>query len=148
VLAGSIASDVFFISVSRWYLRKSEKLSSAWRTLSLLSFNLILGLLLVSPLIYGLFTPGRMTDMKALWGFLGASNLITALVPLLFALVSVIAIVHLAVWPLLQGPIYSAQRYGIVRRPKLVGSAGMMCLMSAWPKSPVVQIIAKLMHLG
>ena len=71
VLAGSIASDVFFISVSRWYLRKSEKLSSAWRILSLLSFNLILGLLLVSPLIYGLFTPGRNDRHESAVGFFG-----------------------------------------------------------------------------
>jgi hypothetical protein len=66
----------------------------------------------------------------------------------LYALLSVVAIVHLAVWPFLQDPIYSAQRYGIARQPKLVGSAGVMCLVSAWPQSPVVRIMAKLMHLG
>ena len=148
VLAGSIACDILFISISRWYLRLGESMTSAWKILSMLIFNLLIGSLLLSPLAYALLAPGRMTDVRSMWGFLGASNLITALVPLLFAMLSLMAILHLAIWPLLQGPLYSVQRYGVVRQPKLLGSVGTICIVSAWPKSPVVQMISKLMHLA
>ena len=77
---------------------------------------------------------------------IGASNLITALIPFLFVLLSLAAIAHLILWPVLEMPIYSAQRHGIVRQPKLLGATAIACLLFAWPNSPLVHAVAKLIH--
>ncbi len=162
IVMGGIASDVFFIAASRWFLRRSENISSAWRIASLLLFNACLGLVLVSPLF--LLIPAIREPLRAVLVagganslaskvvvalvFVGASNILTAAIPLLFALLCLVAIAHLILWPALEAPIYSAQRYGLIRQPKLLGAVALACLLFAWPNSPLVGIITKLVHAG
>jgi hypothetical protein len=79
---------------------------------------------------------------------LGASNLVTGAIALLFVVLAIAALAHLAVWPVLERPIYSLQRFGVARQPKLLAAASVTCLLFAWPNSPIIHGITKLIHGG
>lgn len=155
ILLGGAASQTLFVAASRWYLRKSAKISSGWRNLTLLLFTSCLALLLVSPVVAMFAWPhAHFAEARALLRnravitvfLVGTSNLFTALVPLFFGLLCIVALLHQVLWPALKAPIYSAQRYGLARQPKLLGALGVLCLTFAWPGNPLVALVAKVVH--
>lgn len=148
ILFGGVGSEILFIAASRWHLRKSANISSAWKIILLLGFNITAALLLIGPALIAYWGAGSgpVSSFGLSIFIVGVSNLITAMIPLLFILLAVAAGVHIVFWPAIQGPIYSAQRYGLVHKPKLLGMMGAMCVLFAWPSNPVIQLIAKLLH--
>lgn len=152
ILVGGFVSDVLFIAGSRWCLRKGSESQNGGKVLAFLTLNGCLGFMLVSPVLWGYIaykhgTPfGDAAHVGVL--LIGASNLVAGAISLLFILLALAALVHLGVWPILERPIYSLQRYGLVRRPKLLAAASVTCLMFAWPHSPIIQGIARLIHGG
>lgn len=151
VLGGGFLSDILFIAISRWCLRKSSELTSGWRIASLVTLNGCIGLVLTSPLIWSAICIIRgmaLPEGQPFVGlaFLAMSNLVAGVIAFLFILFSLVALLHLAFWPILERPIYSLQRFGVARNPKLVGATSITCLLFAWPNSPIVQAIAKLVH--
>ncbi|MBZ5493827.1 MAG: hypothetical protein LAO76_23150 [Acidobacteriia bacterium] len=149
ILFGGVGSDIVFIAASRWYLRKSEGVSSAWLIILLLGFNITAALLLLGPalVLYWGAGSGPVSSFELSIFIVSISNLITVMIPLLFILLAVAAGGHIVFWPAIQGPIYSAQRYGLVHKPKLLGTIGTICVLFAWPNNPLVQLIAKLFHV-
>jgi hypothetical protein len=152
MLVGGFISDVFFIALSRWCLRKGSELNDGWKIVVLLTLNGCIGLSLVSPLIVATLMEmahpyGGVTfafpNPLIVWG---ASNGVTGAIALLFVVLAVVAIAHLAVWPLLERPLYSLQRFGVARNPKLLAATSVTCLLFAWPHSPIIQAITKLIH--
>jgi hypothetical protein len=152
VFVGGFLSDLLFIALSRFCLRKSSEMKSGLKIASVITLNGAAGLVLISPAIlaivpnpqqyYYLFNP------RLSLAFLGASNLVTGAIALLFVVLALAALAHLAVWPILERPIYSLQRFGVARQPKLLAAASVACLLFAWPNSPIIHGITKLIHLG
>lgn len=112
--------------------------------------NGLVGLFLIGPAIVkillniqGLYIKSRVYRNLV---FLGMSNCVPGAIALLFILLALAALLHLAVWPILERPIYSLQRFAVARNPKLVGATAVTCLLFAWPNSFVIQAITKLLH--
>jgi hypothetical protein len=156
VLAGGLLSDILFIALSRWCLRKSSELKNGWQIAGLVTLNGGVGLTLISPVILGIINPvmrdhaiARIGDSVYFCIFLiGTSNLVTGAIALLFVVLAFAALAHLAIWPILERPIYSLQRFGVARQPKLLAAVSVTCLLFAWPKSPIILAIIKLIHGG
>jgi hypothetical protein len=152
VLFASFFSDVLFVAMTRWCLRKSSELTNGWKIASLTVLNGCLGLGLISPLIWGVIAmtkdPYGEGNGSAVSAVFGASNLVTGAIALLFVVLALAAIAHLALWPILERPIYSLQRFGVARQPKLLAAASVTCLLFAWPNSPLIHGITKLIHGG
>jgi hypothetical protein len=145
VLIGGFLSDVLFIAISRSCLRKSSELKNGWIIALLVTVNGFLGLTLISPAIVQLRGPLKGGVQWLLVAF-GASNLVTGAISLVFAVLAIVALLHLAIWPVLEKPIYSLQRFGVARQPKLLVGASVTCLLFAWPKSPIIQAVTNLIH--
>lgn len=152
VLVGGFVSDILFIALSRWCLRRSSELKNGWKIAGLVSLNGCVGLSLIAPVFLQIIrgAEGRYVESEALRSliFLGASNLVTGVIALLFVALALAALLHLAVWPILERPIYSLQRFGVARQPKLLAAASVTCLLFAWPNSPIIHGITKLIHGG
>lgn len=151
LLAVSFLSDVLFIAISRWCVRRSSDLDNGWHIAFLLILNGCLGVFLISPIFWWQKLLATPADESALgYGsyvlFLGASNLVDGAISALFILLALTALAHLAIWPIMERPIYSLQRFGLTRSPKLLAATSVTCLMFAWPHSPVIQAITKLVH--
>lgn len=151
MLVGGFASDVFFIAVTRWCLAKGSLLTKGWEIAFLLTLNGTIGLVLISPVLWGsegfINTKYRShSTVKLLLEVLGASNFVAGTISVFFILLALTALLHLAVWPILERPLYSLQRYGLVRQPKMLAAASVTCLVFAWPHSPIIQAITKLVH--
>jgi hypothetical protein len=150
VLVGGFISDILFIALSRWCLRKSSQLKNGWKIASLLSLNGCIGLTLISPVILQTLIVIRRNYMEhrmdSLLLFLGASNLVGGAISFLFVALAFASLLHLVIWPILEKPIYSLQRYGVARNPKLLASTSATCLGLAWPHSPIIQFIIKLIR--
>lgn len=148
-LGGSFLSDALFIAVSRLCLRKSSKLSGS-KIAIVLAANGCFGLILISPIIWAILLRTEHQTLEAGTArdlmLLTSSNLAAGAISLLFILLALVALAHLAVWPILERPIYSLQRFGVARNPKLLAAASVICLMFAWPRSPIIQAITKLVH--
>lgn len=156
VFFGGLLSDVLFIALSRWCLQKCSELKNGWKIASLLTVNGCVGLALISPLILQIslnIEVFRHQDSQFVVVyrpsiFLGASNGISGVMSLLFVVLALVALTHSLVWPLLNRPLYSLQRFGVARNPKLLAAASVTCLLFAWPHSPLIFGITKLLHLG
>jgi hypothetical protein len=150
VLIGGFLSDVLFIALSRWCLRKGSELKNGWQIVSLVTLNACIGLVLIGPLLLDtLLTIKKSRIVGWIYDtlvFVSASNGVTGAISLLFVLLALVALAHLFVWPLLERPMYSLQRFGVARNPKLLAAASVMCLVFAWPHSPLIQVITKLVH--
>lgn len=144
---------MLFIALSRWCLRKSSELKNGWKITALVTLAVCVGVTLISPVIAQIILAIRGEDVEANLTYLiltlwGASNGVTGAIALLFVLLATVALGHLVVWPLLERPLYALQRFGVARNPKLLAAASITCLLFAWPHSPVIQGITKLIHGG
>lgn len=150
MLVGSFFSDVLFIAMSRWFLRKSSKLRNGWKIISLLTLNGCVGFALISPALWGIVALAKEEfpegDVYPILAAIGGSNLASGVISVLYLLLALAALMHLVVWPILERPIYSLQRFGVARNPKLLAATSAICLVSAWPNSPIIQAITKLIH--
>jgi hypothetical protein len=140
IVTVSIASDICFLALSRWCLRKSLRLKNGWKVVSLVALNGSIGLLLI-------LVPVAFIDIGGPISFaVAASNLTAGIVSVLFFLLSCLAFLHLALWPMLEKPLYSTQRFRIISQPKLLAGGAVTCLLFAWPHSPLTIFIGKLFH--
>ena len=152
IFVGGFLSDVFFIALSRWCLRKSSEIKNGLKIACLITLNGAAGLILISPVISALVAKTEkyyyLFNRHLSIELLGASNLVTGSIALFFVVLAIAALAHLAVWPILERPVYSLQRFGVARQPKLLAAVSVTCLLFAWPNSPIIHGIAKLFHGG
>jgi len=151
VLIGGFLCDVLFIALSRWCLRKCSNMTNGWKLASLLILNGSIGLALISPLVLDIilfFKRIHRNEPISRLTLLASSNGVTGAISLFFILLALAALAHLLVWPLLERPLYSLQRFGLVRNPKLLAALSVTCLLFAWPHSPLILGITKLIHGG
>jgi hypothetical protein len=158
--AGGLLSDLFVIILLRWLLSRSSEfdntsMHSIWKLIGFVILESALGFVVVAPLlVIRLAAKGHVSESQlSTLGYeialgIGSSNLFTALVCLLIVLLLIVVLMHRAIWPLFARPIYAVQKFGLVRHPKLLAGLGATCFMIAWPKSPLVVTIDKLLHLS
>jgi hypothetical protein len=147
IAAGGVGSDIVFVAFTRYCLRINSRLRKPIAMMLLLVANGLAGLLLcLVPVVLLRLVESRTWFRN--WPHaletlltLASSNLLDAFVGVLWVLVSAAAVAHLLVWPVLERPIYSAQRYGLVKQPKLLAAIGVLALLFAWPGSPIVRAI-------
>jgi hypothetical protein len=147
---GGVASDILFLSASRWFLRKAARLESAWKLLGMISLNACLGTVLVSPLLLlsvaSHVDTARLADLVASVALIGASNITAAVISGSFLLLLSVVLVHRVFWPVISKPIYAMQRRNLVKEPRLLGGISVTCLLFAWPHNPLINVIAKIVH--
>jgi hypothetical protein len=134
-LFGGIAFDFVFIAATRYVLRRSSQMSTALNIAKIVLVNILIGGLLVALPAYFLREPSNIlwpdTVTERVAGMVGASNLVDLLVSLLFVLAALLLLAHRLVWPLLENPVYTLQRIGVIGRRKLLVSVGFMMLAFA-----------------
>ena len=67
------------------------------------------------------------------------TNLVDIACVVLLAGIMLMLVVHRAVWPTIQRPIYAANRKGLIKNTKLLGTLGAMLLLYAFPSNPIVK---------
>lgn len=146
IIVGGITSDILAIIVIRWILRKSSILTNVWVLIGFMLLNLLIGMALLSPLLVVKYAKLNLWTAFAV-GTAG-SNLLDTFLCTLVVLVLAAALLHHGLWPMVCRPIYAAQRYGLFRHPKLLAGLAALCFMFAWPHSPLIAGLTKLLHLS
>ena len=145
IIGGGTVSDILAIILIRWILKKSSTLTNVWTLIGFIFLNLLIGIALLSPFLVVRY---RNLDLWTAFAVgTAGSNLLDALLSALLLLVLAAALLHRGLWPIVSRPIYSAQRFGLVRHPKSLTGLAALCFMFAWPHSPVAALVTKLLHL-
>jgi len=156
---GALVSDVLFVAITRWLLRKISRQRETATLLTLLCSFVCLGILLAAPTLVALLIYYRRAFGAVSLGtgpvfvgvmvllFVGASNSVSLLIVLLLFLLFLVVLLHRLIWPVLARPLYAAQRFRVFRSPKLLAGLAGLCLQFAWPQSRLVHFLAKLIHL-
>ncbi len=139
----STGCDFGFIALTRWMLRKASASKRGPAILGIVSLNSLLGLvlfcgptlLLYLALLKGHYRISSMSLIAYALMFLGpAVNAIDILACSLFVVLMVLMLVHRLLWPVMEGPIYVFQRYGLIKHKGLLVTAGVSLLFgkSIW----------------
>lgn len=160
---GMILSDILFLAANRWALRKSSDMTSAFRISLVFLTNVLLACALLLPLWvsrHGEWTSPpcsfqmflkeqcKLDMLHQSIVTIGASNVMTAAIALFLVLLTLVALVHRLLWPLLARPVMAAERHGLIEQHKLLVGVGCACLIFAWPNNIIVQAITKLLRIG
>jgi hypothetical protein len=131
LLAG-IAFDAAFIAATRYMLRRSSRMSSAFNIAEMVLINILVACLLVAAPAYFVHAPTYFifpeTATERVAGLVGTSNMIDLFVSLLFVMMALLLLAHRLVWPMLDVPVYALQRIGVIGRRKLMVLVGFMML--------------------
>lgn len=148
---GGVLCDVVLIAFVRWLLSSGAKR----RPISTLLGSILLSLLLSFTILFAMVlqsvsasndVPFVAALITGIIGIVGTANIFGVLLCYALLLLIFIAILHRILWPALSGPVYALQRYGVFKHPILLTSLGVSCLLFAWPKSPLIQGVAKAFH--
>ena len=152
----STASDFGYIALTRWMLRKASEATHWYRIVAIVILDCLLALILViGPIVLGglliwnelprgahgdIVTTAvpqatqRTVFASALMFSGPALNTIDALACLLFFFLMAAMLLHRLFWPLLEGPIYAFQRYGLLKHKGWLVATGTSLLFgdSIW----------------
>lgn len=125
-LGWSFVSDVLFIALTRWILRRITSIDKIYTVLVLLAADFgFLVILVLAPVEIGV-------NFLPLWPLLGLLIMccfVLNSVDILFCLVSLLILfllaVHRLLWPLLERPLYAFARHGMIRKKKLLWTFGL-----------------------
>ena len=73
------------------------------------------------------------SGVRTLAALVSLSNIYTALVASLFFVLTVVMMGHSLIWPTVSRVVYTAQRYGLIRRKKLLAVCGLALVGVALP---------------
>jgi hypothetical protein len=135
-LVGGFGCDVVFIILTRKLVRLAGEMTSALRVAATVSLNLVLALFLVSPLFlfrsqdatYGWNELSEVTITTLV--LIGLSNVVDALLALLFVVLAAMLLIHRAVWPLLARTLFRMADIGTKGRRAILTAVG-LALLSA-----------------
>jgi hypothetical protein len=132
-LFAGIAFDAAFIAATRYMLRRSSRMSSAFNIAEMVLVNILVACLLVGVPEYFLHATGDYfvfaeTATERVAGLVVASNVIDIFVSLLFVIMALLLLAHRLVWPVLDAPVYAMQRVGVIGRRKLMVAVGFAML--------------------
>lgn len=123
VLLLSFGFDVLYISITRWMLRMLLHLRQLHEIVGIVALDVVLACVLVygpielatvlmKPYLLGSSGAWAFTALFFNFGDFAACSV--------FFIVMLAVLVHRLVWPVLERPIYALQRYGVIRRKKLL----------------------------
>jgi len=154
----SVCSDFVYIAFTRWMLRKASELRHWIWILGIVLLDLLLGtVLFIGPFVLGgvivayVKNQGSPTSMAAV-SMAGAGtavigpalNTIDLLACLLFFALMVIMLLHRLLWPILEGPVYMVQRFGLIKRKGWLIAAALGLLFGDKVLSAVIELAEKL----
>jgi hypothetical protein len=143
--AGSLLSDVVFVAVTRWALRRSVSSGSALRILGLIGLNMLLAvvLVLVPAVVANLLHGGSTTFDDDWWaGKLALSmgpmlmttlNLFDALLALAVVALGAVMLIHRLIWPLIGRPLEVISSEHILLKRGTLFFGGLTLLGASWP---------------
>jgi hypothetical protein len=162
----STASDFCYIALTRWMLRKASETTHWYRIIAIVILDCLLALVLViGPVVLGGLliwnelprdTHGNVVTTAvpkatqlsvfavALMFSGPALNTIDALACLLFFFLMATMLVHRLFWPVLEGPIYAFQRYGLLNHKGWLVAAGVGLLLGDSIWKILVELATKL----
>jgi len=125
-LAMSLVSDICYVAITRWMLRRVAANGRFLGIVSMIAANLlILCLLLVVPIELGfkLFKYWQHGSTVIFFSlFLNAIDLVAGSAALI---VGTALLTHRLLWPAMEKPLYALQRYEVVRNKKLLWVVGL-----------------------
>jgi hypothetical protein len=161
ILVISSGSDFCYIALTRWMLRKASELKHWVGILGIVLLDCLLGLaLFLGPIVFG-----GLVIAKANHGFNVANvnqaspvtlitvgimmagpvvNTIDFLACSLFFVLMVLMLLHRLLWPILEGPFYIFQRYGLIKHKGWLVSAGLGLLFGKDIWQVLLGLISKL----
>jgi hypothetical protein len=108
----SFISDMLFIAMTRWILRRSASLRQFAAIIGLVTLNVFLATLLsVVPYLLVAYSRemfGRMTSALVI-----IFNLLDSLIASIFILLAVVLLAHRLFWPLVSRPLYALRERGL-----------------------------------
>jgi hypothetical protein len=138
-----VLCDLSYIVLTRWILRRISKIDRVHEIiLQALVSLLILVTLVWAPISFGARI-GRyfpMTGGAVLFSFvLNSVDVIVGLAALMLAL---LLLLHRLVWPTVERPIYAMERFGFIKRKKLLWTAGIVLVL---PTYTIFQLLTSLL---
>ena len=130
----SFGSDVLYIALTRWILRKASETTQLLKIIGIISVDCVLGFALAfAPLSLGLLT--LISTVKLNWpqsiGVVGvfvmlsiALNLVDVFACSVFVILMLLMLLHRLIWPIIERPLYACARYGVIRNKKLLWTPG------------------------
>jgi hypothetical protein len=133
----SFLCDVLFIAFTRWMLKRTESLRNVGYIVLLLLLNVIVALALsfgyllsdtwlgqrVEPYLH---LPGRLANQLE---FVSLLNLFDLFICGVYVLVLSGILLHRLLWPLVERPLYSLARFGVIKNKKLLWTLGTALLI-------------------
>src|SRR6185312_5025814 len=162
----STGADFCYIALTRWMLRKASEIRRWYKIVAIVILDCVLGFVLVAgPVALALVLianqlprdahghiltatlphPTPIVVFAAAFMFSGpALNTIDALASLLFFFVMATIFIHRLLWPVLEGPIYAFQRYGLLKHKGWLVTAGAGLLFGDSVWKILIELAAKL----
>jgi hypothetical protein len=149
-ILGGFACDVAFIILTRRLLRWAGGMTSSLKVFATVFLTLLLAIFLILPALYN--TP----PYSEQWGspiefvfqaihLVGQSNILDALLALLFVLLAAILLIHRLLWPLLTRTLFRAQEVGTKGRRAILTTVG-LALLAAGVTGRVPELVQKLIE--
>lgn len=118
--------DVLYIVITRRILRMASEMRSVWRMLGII----FLDCLLAAALVFGPIEGGApILRLFPMFGFgimlVVLGNFVDILACSVVFILMAFMLAHRLLWPLLERPVYACQRYGIIRRKKMLWAIGL-----------------------
>jgi hypothetical protein len=148
----SSVSDFFYIGLTRWMLRKASELTHAFGILGIVLLDCTLGIFLfVGPFFLGRYItfklrpqPGTFSIAAGVWAIGPFMNTIDVLACSLFLVLMVVMLLHSLLWPILEGPVYLFQRFGLIKRKGWLVLAGASLILGKTIWSIFLEVAGKL----
>jgi hypothetical protein len=120
-----IICDIIYVAATRWMLLRVIRSTTIAGTVIAVGVNLVLiFFLLAGPMMIAMRLPSRFAALGAAIMFSFVLNAIDLIVCLVALCLAVIALIHRALWPALERPVYACARYGVIRRKALLWAVG------------------------
>jgi hypothetical protein len=149
----SIASDFFFIVLTRWILGRAARSDSFGRIMVLLIGDALLAACLILLPLFA-FSVTSAADYSgpeemsyACW-LTALSNAIDGFVASSCFLLAITMLLYRILWPVVERPLYAAHRFRITKQKKLCFFIGLALVRVAFPAfAKKVEVILKQIHL-
>jgi hypothetical protein len=149
VLVGGFLSDIAFIAATRWLVRAAGTMTRFWNVAAVVILTILLAFVLVGPypavlytLIYKKTDPGIVLWYSA---FVALTNVFDVMVALIFVLLSLILLIHRALWPLLTRTLFRMADIGTKGRRAILTTVG-FALLAAGVTGKVPELLQKLIE--
>jgi hypothetical protein len=150
-LVGGFLCDIGFIAVTRRLIRWAREMTQPLRVVAVVALNCLLAAVLVGPML-SLASATIVINFPSWLSWfvsISESNVLDALLALLFVFLALILLVHRAIWPLLTRTLFRMQDIGTKGRRGILVTVGLALLGWSGAKLPeLVKELAKTLGKG